>query len=379
MKVPFYKPALPPYELVEPEFQDAYQSGMLAPGKYTERLVEAIKEELDVKYAIPFSNCSDGLICLAGYMKTITKKTDIIIPNFTFAATWQAVEWNGMRSIVCDVDNNGLLDPKKVEIYLSGGGHRNVAAILAVHTFGQPAYIEELEELAVKYQVHLIFDAAHGFGSLYNDMPLGNSGLAEVFSIGTTKTLSAGEGGIITTNEKQLAEAMYRASMHGHKYGSLDVELPSLNGRIQEINSIIGFHALNRLEDTITERQQLADYYCKNLQNSILTPIQPREGIRSSYKDFACVVNPEIVERNIVATTLEEKGIATKKYYYPSIKDLFINKAKEEYGDNYMILSSFEVGDDLAKNCLSLPFFNGMTIDQQDYVIECILDWGMVI
>jgi dTDP-4-amino-4,6-dideoxygalactose transaminase len=392
MKVPFYRPALPPYEKIEPEFRKAYDTGMLAPGEYTMRLKSALQDYLQVKHVIPFSNCSDGMMCLCGYIKSRSNKNQIIIPSFTFAATWQAVDWNGMTSVICDVDENGLLNPKEVANYLSEHSHE-VAAILAVHMFGQPAYISELSELALKYNTLLIFDAAHGMGSRLDDKRLGNNGFAEVFSMGITKTLSCGEGGFITTADNQLAEAMEKASMHGHGPGGLDVELKSLNGRIQEINSIIAYHGLTYLDDVITERQHLAGNYRNALEEiaecepckSHLVPIIPRRFTRSSHKDYACFLKHcnsldytktnGCSERDHLANFLEENGVAVKKYYYPDIANLSVLSRPQDCGGNTIIHSS-SIGNKLADNCLSLPFFNGMTKEQQEHVIGVLSEWA---
>ncbi|MHA2065181.1 MAG: DegT/DnrJ/EryC1/StrS family aminotransferase, partial [Candidatus Thorarchaeota archaeon] len=287
MNVPFYKPSLPAYDLVESDFRKAYESGMLAPSVFTDRFKKAVEEHLGVKHAVMFSNCSDAMMCLVGYIGRLTQKKRVIIPNFTFASTWQAVDWNGMTAVLVDTDDRGLMDPQSVESALLRSGP--VACILAVHMFGEPAYVEELQELALQYGTTVIYDSAHGLGSLYKDKPLGGWGMAEVFSIGTTKPLSAGEGGILTTNDDQLAEAMHRAAMHGHKYGELDVEVRSLNGRIQEINSIMGYHALQKLEEETVKRCNAASYYHGRLAHFApdLTTLLPRPGVRSTYKDFA--------------------------------------------------------------------------------------------
>jgi len=362
MAVPFYKPSLPDYELVEKDFRDAYERGFLAPGKYTERFALAAREYLNVEYAIPFSNCSDALMCLVGYIKDMTNRKYIIIPDFTFAATWQAVDWNGMTALICDVDEHGLMDVGHLEYLLSLYHREEIAGVLAVHMFGQPAWVSELEELSIKYRVPVIYDAAHGFGSLYEGETLGNWGLAEVFSFGTTKPLSAGEGGLITTDNHHLAAVMQKAAMHGHKVGELDVECKSLNGRIQEINSIIAYHGLANLEQNMRRRQQLASKYNVAFkENDYVKPLAVRPGCRSSYKDYTITC----MYRDALRLFLDKKGVQTKIYYAPEIRNL--NDFRGAVATTRSWKSSY-----LVLNCLSLPFFTDMTEEQQDEVINVI-------
>jgi len=367
MTVPFYKPSLPPYELVEKDFREAYQSGMLAPGKFTERFASAAANYLGVKHAIPFSSCSDAMMCLVGYIKDLTGKDKVIIPDFTFASTWQAVDWNGMWSVPVDVDCRGLLDPMRVEKYLKT--IPGIGCIFAVHMFGQPADIEALEELSYKYRVILIFDTAHGFGSLYKGDTLGGNGLAEVFSLGTTKPLSAGEGGLLTCGDDHLANVMTKAAMHGHRLGELDVECKSLNGRIQEINSIMAYHGLTFLEANMRKRQASAALYDEAFKDQdLIVPVPVRGEVRSSYKDYTvCCHN-----RNSLKRFLDSRGIQTRIYYQPTVRYLMDNKSWWAHSE---LEPRVWQSKKMADNCLSLPFFTKVTSEQQLEVIDAIKEY----
>jgi len=390
MKIPFYKPSLPPYDTIKKDVEDMYRSGMLAPSVYTNRFQEAVKEYLGVKYAVAFSNASDALMCLVAYIKHMTGKSKVISPGFTFAATWQSADWNGMESLIADVNEHGCIDIKSVERLLQKYPGE-IACIIGVHVFGYAADVDELKRLSIQYGVPVIYDAAHGFGALYGWRPLGNNGLAEVFSIGTTKPLAAGEGGVVTTNDPTVAEAMYMAAMHGHKYGDLDVELTSLNGRIQEFNSIVAYHGLSYLDECMGWRWAAVDNYSKHFPMSFgndkydvcvsaVTDFSDRR--YPSFKDYTIQVkvfnyggdfelgnwiNPKNT-RDFICEYLENEGIGTKKYYYPCIPELkvrSINKTCEvDYeGDvpNYKML---------ADGCISIPFFVGITEEEQKYVIS---------
>jgi len=369
MLVPFFKPSLPSWEAIEPDLKEMYSSGMLAPGKYGDRFLEKMKQYLNVRYTVGFNNCSSGLMALAGYMKKVTNRNKVIIPNFTFASSWQAGDWNNMDTILVDTDQNGLISIPQVEEILKKQG-QEIAYIMAVHMFGNPAPVEDLQRLGIQYQVPIIYDSAHGLGSLYKNKRLGNWGAAEVFSFGTTKPLSAGEGGLLTTNDPLLADAMQRAAQHGHKVGTLDVEVKSLNGRLQEWNSILAYYGVLDLEEQIVKRNELAQEYISLLTQHLSNEVRlliPDETNRSIWKDFTVVINNIDIEK--LSKELMSCGIGTKRYYYPSIDNLFVikNKLTDTKIEKPVDLSQ---SHQLAQNCISLPFYTDMTKDEINYVVQ---------
>lgn len=391
IKVPFYKPPLPPTEEVMGDIRKAYESGMLAPSIYTDRFEREVESYLNVKHAVAFSNCSDAMMCLIGHLKTRSSAKYVIVPGFTFAATWQAVDWNGLTAIIVDTTLEGLINIGSVKQAIHLYGSSNILAIMAVHMFGNPAPVDDLEILSNAYNIPVIYDAAHGFGTIVNGAKLGNNGLAEVFSIGTTKPLAAGEGGVLTTNNSELAEKMRMAAMHGHKAGELDVEMKSLNGRIQEINSIIAYYGLIHLDETMKQRQAAINFYnsyftpygfsgvINNIPMTIRPAIIPRSGIFPSYKDYTIFITvPQSINlfdvRELFVTKLNEKGIPYKRYYYPSIDNLSVFKNSEATYKTTGSLSSLVKSHELAAGCVSIPFYTSITREEQQIVIDAIND-----
>jgi dTDP-4-amino-4,6-dideoxygalactose transaminase len=388
INIPFYKPCLPSWGVVEKDIKDMYNTGMLAPGKFTVRLEELVKEYLNVKHAIAFSNCSDAMMCLAAWTKKISGKNIAIVPGFTFAATWQAIDWNNMKTIVVDSDDEGLIDLLLLEKALQKYSNK-IACVFAVHISGNPSHVRELEILSKKYGVFICYDAAHGFCTLLDGKPLGNNGLAEVFSIGTTKPVASGEGGIITTNNDDLAQDMYKAAMHGHKVGELDVELKSLNGRIQEFNSIIAYYGIKDIESNISKRREMAFFYNSKLpivmSNNKITvklrsQIVPRDSVCPSYKDYTVFVSvydevnslylDPIDIRDKLINKLYGIGIHTKRYYYPDIVNL-----TDVVTDINVVKDEFNLGNStyLSNGCLSLPFYNAISSEEQKVVIDKLM------
>jgi dTDP-4-amino-4,6-dideoxygalactose transaminase len=366
-KIPFYKPSLPSYRLVEEDFGAAYRSGMLAPGKYTERLVEAVREHTGVRYVVPFSNCSDGLIALLGPFRGLT----VALPAFTFSATWQAADWNGCSVVAVDIDECGQMDPTDLRRVLTT---HDIDVILPVHMFGNPSHVDAYEKLALDYDCVLLYDCAHGMGAYRNGVSLGGFGHAEVMSIGTTKCLPAGEGGLILTNDIDICRHMELAAIHGHHpptpYDSnLDVLVPSLNGRIQEVNSIIAYHGLSILGDSICRRNEIANIYDSLLEDIAIVKVD--SGNTCSYKDYPIRVGKDREEKLGVIRQLHDAfGISTKEYYYPAIPDL-----AQAMNPTSIIINSrdgFSRARGLAATAMSLPIYPALTDEEAIYIAAAV-------
>lgn len=390
IEVPFYKPNLPDWAVVEDDIKNMYNDGYLAPGKYTDRFEELVKSVFGVKHAVAFSNCSDAMMCVVSWVKRITGKTTVAVPSFTFASTWQAVDWNNMTTAVVDCDEEGLIDIQCLEKLLKETSG-SLACIMATHISGNPSHICELKELSEKYGIPVVFDSAHGIGTTIDGKYLGNNGLAEIFSIGTTKPVATGEGGLITTNNDDLANAMRMAAMHGHKFGELDVELKSLNGRIQEFNSILGYYGLLGINESMKERSVLAGFYnskfpfcveSDRFEVVVRPQVKVRESICPSYKDYTLFIrvldknSGEFVDpffvREALVCRLENLGVYTKRYYYPDIANLTDVK-KDTYKN--IVMAPFYNGHSeyLSRGCVSIPFYNGLSKESQEYVVSSVI------
>jgi dTDP-4-amino-4,6-dideoxygalactose transaminase len=297
-------------------------------------------------------------------LSTIPAGSEVIMPAFTFSATYQACKWNGLKPVLVDCDKRGNIDPEEVKKAISP----NTKAILAVHMFGHPAPISELEELAAKNGLKLFFDAAHAFGSKYHGKYVGGFGDAEVFSLGPTKTIPVGEGGLVTTNDGGLAERIRLAANHGHGPGELDARVHGMNARLEEINGVVGLHILKQIEKNIERRLWLANLYIDELKSiKGIKVIEPDNDIRSTFKDFAIYVDETSFgcSRDKLCEALTSKEIMTKKYYDPPIH--YLTVAREEFAGR-----SFPVTEKLSSTTLSLPFYSHMPEGEIEQICEAI-------
>lgn len=347
--IPVARPLLPNIREVEAEFAGILRSGILSKGRHGTALESSVAAELDVKHAIAVSSCTTGLMLT---YQALDLTGDVIVPSFTFMSTVGALRWAGLRPVFADVDPKTTnVNPKAIRAAIT----RDTSAIVAVHNFGNPCDIDQLRSLSDDYGLRLIFDAAHCFGSLYNGRPLGAQGDAQVFSLSPTKLVVAGEGGIVTTNNDQVA-ARVRVGREFGNCGNYDSVRPGLNGRLPEINALLAKHSLNNLEVAVEVRNRMAAIYCERLGKLPGIKFQEvRPTDRSCYKDFAIVIDPDSfgLTRHELALTLRAENIETRAYYDPSAH-------QQSAYSQFAPAKGLPHTEMLAANILCLPIWSAM-------------------
>ena len=233
IKIPITKPTLPKFDSLKEEVREILESGMLTNYKHVREFESMLKAKLNVKNVVALSSCTSGLmLCMKAWGLT----GEVILPSFTFSATGHAIKWNNLTPVFVEVDPiTQTIDPAAVEAAITD----KTSAILGVHLYGCPAKIKELEAIAKKHNLKLIFDAAHAMGSTYDGKAIGNFGDAEVFSCSPTKLLVTTEGGIVCTNDDELAKTLRYARNYGDP-GDYNCKLTGINARMTEFNAIVG-------------------------------------------------------------------------------------------------------------------------------------------
>jgi dTDP-4-amino-4,6-dideoxygalactose transaminase len=350
--VPLVRPTLPPYDDgLARQVAELFETGMLTKGKYLREFEARMAEYLGVRHAVAVSSCTLGLLLT---YHGLDLKGEVIVPSFTFMATVHPLLWVGAEPVFVDIDpHTWNIDPDKVEAAIT----ERTTAIVAVHNFGNPAPVAELEAIACRHGLKLVFDAAHGFGSLYRGKPVGGFGDAEVFSLSPTKLLVAGEGGIVATDNDDLAEHIRVGREYGNPgdYGS---DFPGLNARMPEFNAILGLRSLELLEENTVRRNRVAAAFRERLgqiPGLAFQRIHPQD--RSSYKDLSVLVD-EVgfgLTRDELALALKAENVDTRKYHDPPVHT---HKAYRHLYPRYR--EALPVTDDVARKSLSLPIWSHM-------------------
>jgi len=313
--VPITVPTLPEPEKLFEKYGKIIKSGMITNAS-TVREFEAMSVQyLGVKYAVALNSCTSGLMLS---MKIFGLKGEVILPSFTFHATAHAAVWNGLKPVFVDCDPDTYnIDPSEVEKAVTP----DTSAILAVHLFGNPADVEELERIAKDRKLKLIFDAAHAFGSKRKGKNTGGFGNVESFSLSPTKLLTSGEGGIAATNDKDLADRLKIARNYGDS-GDYDCALAGFNARMSEFNALMGIETLKMLEKNVVRRNEMAELYKKELSNIPGISFQSIDKTdRSTFKDFSIYVDEMRfgIGRDRFHDSLIKENIIVKKYFYPPV------------------------------------------------------------
>ncbi len=355
MQIATYKPCLPPYELVEPDIREMYRSGMLYPGQFTERLVGQVKSYCGVRYVLPVNSCSTGLLVALSMVPAGQK---VVMPAFTFNSTLQSLEWNGLVPLVVDVDDHGQLDLDKLADCLAENPH-GVGAVLPVHMWGNLVDVSKVVDVIADRVPYVFFDGAHVFGSTRDAQVY--PGDATIFSIAATKPVSAGEGGLLVTNDDKIYTDARDVAFHG-LFNSLNTRIRGINGKIQEFNSILAYHAIANFDQTKARRRELMEYYRSELGRLPVRVWSTQSGVDPSYKD--CVLFAEDADtRNRLDTFVQSKHIGTKRYFEPAIPDM---------GSFRGIVHSADNARRLAATCLALPLYPDLTDNEIEYVVQAV-------
>lgn len=349
-RVSIVRPTLPDFRELAFGFEDMISTGMLTTGPYLQEFEEAVADHLGTRHAVAVSSCTTGL---ALTYRNMGLSGDVIIPSFTFMATASALIWANLRPVFADVDwHTHTLDAASVEAAITP----NTTAIVAVHTFGNPADFAALESISKRHGLKLIFDAAHGFGARYQGRPVGPQGDAQIYSLSPTKLLVAGEGGIVATNHDDLANAIRLGREYG-KSGDYDSAFAGMNARMSELHALMGLRGLPQLEAAANRRNEIAECYQDAL--GALPGIsfqQIRSGDRCSYKDLSITVEPSAfgITRDELALALEAENIDSRKYYDPPVH------MQTAYRDFAAVEGRLSNTVSLSACSLSLPIWSHM-------------------
>lgn len=344
--IPILRPALPVVEALMPSLKKAFESGQITNASNVKEFEALTADYLGVKYCIAVSSCTSGLILV---QKCLGLKGEVIVPSFTFHATVHSVLWNNLTPVFIDCREDTFnIDEKKIEGLIT----KTTSAILAVYLYGNPPNMERLERIADRYGLRLIFDAAHAFGSRYNGSNAGRFGDAEVFSLSPTKLLITGEGGLIATNNKELADKLRIGRNYGDS-GDYDCAFSGLNARMPEFNAILGIEGLKMIDSRIRRRNRIAGIYTDFFKNYPGISFQTIEDTNlSTFKDYSIIVESEMlgIDREILGIALREENIDTRKYFYPPVH--------RQKAYNTCNGDGLEVTERLASRVLSLPIYS---------------------
>jgi dTDP-4-amino-4,6-dideoxygalactose transaminase len=358
--LPLGRPTIPDIPGITARLQRVLETGELTNGPIVPELEAAVAQRLGVAHVVAVSSCTTGLMLV---YQGLGVRGRVVMPSMTFAASAHAVVWAGGTPDFADVDPYRVtLDPTHVAELALGA-----AAVSATHLYGAPAEIEALQRVADAAGIPLVFDAAHALGAQRRGRPIGGFGAAEVFSLSPTKVVTAGEGGLVATNDAGLAERVRLGRGYGNP-GDYDCLFPGINARMSELHATVALATFGGLDAMIEHRNELA--LSMRLAMSGVPGVgfqQVDDADLSSYKDMTLLLDPPKfgLTSGQLQRALQAEGIDSRRYFYPPVHR---QKAYEYLGSPRCL----PVTDSLADRLLTSPMYSHMTHAEMQRVADAI-------
>lgn len=330
-------------------------------GAKHKKLETQLKEYLGVEN---ISLMTNGHLSLELGLQAMNLKGEVITTPFTFASTTHAIVRNGLTPVFCDINpDDYTIDVKKIESLITD----KTCAIVPVHVYGNVCNIEEIERIAKKYDLKVIYDAAHTFGVKYRGKGIGTFGDASMFSFHATKVFNTIEGGCMCFHDQSYEKELYKLKNFGIKNETV-VDGVGSNAKMNEFQAAMGLCNLRHVDEEIQKRERVVERYRENLQGIEgikLSPVQ--KNVESNYAYFPIVIDEKVfgATRNEIYEELKIHDIFARKYFYPLTNtfDCFHGKYDAE---------STPVALRIAKRVLTLPLYADLSLEEVDKICEII-------
>lgn len=364
MKIPFVS-FEPMHKEIEEDilhkFKEVYEKNWFIQGEEVKKFEEEFAEFCGVKYCI---GCGNGLDALYLILKAygIGKGDEVIVPSNTYIATALAVSYVGATPVFVEPNLETYnINSKLIEAAITN----KTKAIIAVHLYGQPTEMDEINEIAEKYNLKVIEDSAQAHGSLYKEKKAGNLGDASGFSFYPGKNLGAlGDAGAVVTNNKELADKIRAIANYGsdRKYHHI---YKGTNSRLDEVQASFLRIKLKNLEKWNEDRRRIAERYLNGINNPLI--IKPAEDEYAKHVWHIFAVRTD--RRDEFEKYLNNNGIGTTIHYPTPIH------MQEAYKELNIKEGSLPIAEKISNEVISLPMWYGMNDEEINYVIDVINSW----
>ncbi len=348
------KTYLPNKEKYKKYIDEIYENGWLTNnGPLVQRLEKRLAQYLGVKNIILVSN---GTVALEIAYRTLDIKGFAITTPFSFVATTSSLVTNNILPIFADIDSNSFnLDPKNIEKLITP----NTSAIVPVHVFGNACEVEEIEQIAKKHKLKVVYDAAHAFDVKYKDKSVLNYGDISTLSFHSTKLFHSIEGGALIINDDELVQKARYLINFGIKNSE---EIPHLgtNAKMNEFEAAMGLCVLDDIEEIKEKRKDILEIYRKELEDLVYFQEQ-NINATENYSYFPVVFKTE-TQLLKVQKALNDENIFPRRYFYPSLDTLEYIEPKQEC----------KISRDISKRILCLPIYAELTKAEQNSILNII-------
>jgi dTDP-4-amino-4,6-dideoxygalactose transaminase len=361
------QPLLPDINDLQHEIQEIFESKWVTNHGFKHNLLEKrLEETLKVPNVSVFNN---GTIALLTALKALDLPlgSEVITSPFTFPATPHSISWNGLEPVFCDIEPDTMtLDSGKIEELITP----DTSAILPVHVYGFPCDVKNIDKIARKHDLKVIYDGAHTFSTDINGRGIGTFGDITLFSFHATKLFNTLEGGCLTYNNNDLKIKIYNLRNFGIKNEEEVVDI-GINGKMNEIQASIGLLNLELYKEEQLKRMEIKKLYIEQLGmiENIKIPEMP-ENTTDSYQYFPIIIEDGFpVSRDQIYEKLKKQHIFSRKYFYPLCSDYDVYKNLKSSSKN-----NLPVANDLKNKVLCLPYYGDLDHEIIIQICEIVED-----
>jgi len=363
-KIPLIKPYIT--EKITAKVCEVLNSGYLTEGQVTKEFEEKVKEYVGCQYALAVCNCTVGLEIGLRAMG-IGFGDEVIVPDYTYPATASAVGIVGANIVIVDVDRETMLiDFDALEQAITP----RTKAIIPVSIFGNPLDYDRLDKIKEKHNLYILEDAACSIGAKFHGTYVGNLADISVFSLHPRKFITTGEGGMVTTNNRQWADWMlsYKHFGMGVHESRLTTAFDRIgtNYKLSNIQAAIGLSQMDYIEELLARREEISEAYYQLLANTPMISF-PKTTNKGKHSWQSCCIFVE--NRDQIMIKLKEKNIESQIGTYA----LHMHKAFSE-NPKCQIVGDMRRSRYAFDHCLTLPLYHEMTEEEQKYVVQELLE-----
>ena len=363
-KILVTRSSMPPFEEYVEEIKELWASHWLTNmGAKHQAFARALEKYLGVEHIDLLVN---GHMALEMALQALNLRGEVITTPFTFASTTHAIVRNGLTPVFCDIDPvDYTIDTTKLERLITD----RTCAIVPVHVYGHVCHVEEIERIAAKYGLRVLYDAAHTFGETYRGRAVADYGDVSCLSFHATKVFHTIEGGAVVYHDEEFGQRIWDLKDFGI-HGPESVEAVGANAKMNEFCAAMGLCNLRHVDEEIAKRGKIVARYREHLEGVEGIKISPQQqNVKPNYAYFPVVFDEKVfgATRNEVAHHLAEHDIMARKYFYPLVNDFDCYRSQYDSEDTPVALS-------VAKRVLTLPLYADLELDEVDEICRLVLE-----
>lgn len=333
-------------------------------GKFHQTLEKELAEYLKVPYLCLFTN---GTLPLITALQAMRITGEVITTPFSFVATTHSLWWNGIKPVFVDIEAETCnLNPNKIEAAITP----RTTAIMPVHVYGKPCKTKEIQKIADKYGLKVIYDAAHAFGVEENGESVLNFGDMSTLSFHATKVYNTLEGGALVVHDEQTKKRIDYLKNFGFT-SETEVVAPGINSKMDEVRAAYGLLNLKQVDNAINSRRQVAVRYRETLRNvEGISFFDDMPGVRHNYSYFPIFVDTEKygISRDELYLKMKEHNVFGRRYFYPLISSFSTYRGLESANPE-----NLPIATKMADNVICLPLHHGLSHSEIEYILHIII------